>query len=715
MKKISICLIISVTCLLFAFSMPVWALNPGNTIPTQMLSFNDPLSGKAVKRLTTMGKEASVQVYIEDMSSEGTNWSPDSQYIAFCMRGHPDYPNGVYNVNVNNGTIRYLAPCGDEVTPTTYNKANANEILYFYSYKPADVSSRWVELRAVNVSTYAVRVIKRYSQAWRGWFANQSYDGKWLFFVLWHGPDQSDWLNIYKDSVMVNLSTGADHPLFTYSTGDTTTGNCDGAYWNPVNKNMVLAIGGYYNVDTSTSTTLTMYTAHSTWHPNGNWIVCTKGMRDSGNNLLTPTYDLTYGTCGHPFANPTQASLGWDAKVVCDYTGAGAVLVEVPWSTLRDVPFATWKNNASLRIGAWYGNTNGVCHPHPQYSPDGSKVCWVSNIAVTGTYGAPPGPNDGLETSCDLFVITLGSTPAPTPTPTSAPTTTPTPGATPTPVPGGLITNLTVNDTVNAADWSIQSNIQTGDTEYGDRAYTFTSVPASVAGCSWIRTACDSKTYIGATLCTFTVSQNADVYVASDDRISTKPSWMSGWTDTGDNLVDNQGSPMTFSLYKKSYTAGSTVSLGNNGHTTYCQYTVIVKSTGGAAPAVINDNTTGTGNSQFEYVGTWGYNSSSPNAYQQDEHYSRTTNSYYQVDFNGTRIKVYGPKDTNMGKEAFSIDGGAETIVDCYSSARQEQVLLYDSSTLTAGQHTLKMRVTGTKNAGSSDAWTSADRVDITN
>ncbi len=35
----------------------------------------------------------------------------------------------------------------------------------------------------------------------------------------------------------------------------------------------------------------------------------------------------------------------------------------------------------------------------------------------------------------------------------------------------------------------------------------------------------------------FDAKQDVIVYVAHDDKITTKPSWLSSFTDTGDNLV----------------------------------------------------------------------------------------------------------------------------------------------------------------------------------
>jgi hypothetical protein len=159
---------------------------------------------------------------------------------------------------------------------------------------------------------------------------------------------------------------------------------------------------------------------------------------------------------------------------------------------------------------------------------------------------------------------------------------TPTPAPTPTPL-SGVINNLTVNDTGNAADWSIRTNIQNDNQQYGDRTFTFTTMPTSVAGCDWIRTANDSKTYTGTTLVSFTVNSASDVYVAHNDLITAKPSWLSDWTLTADDLVNNEATPRTFSLYKKNFTAGSNVSLGNNGSTTEGMYVIIVKPVGSTA------------------------------------------------------------------------------------------------------------------------------------
>ncbi len=127
----------------------------------------------------------------------------------------------------------------------------------------------------------------------------------------------------------------------------------------------------------------------------------------------------------------------------------------------------------------------------------------------------------------------------------------------------------------------------------------------------------------------------------------------------------------------------------------------------------VNDNTTGTADNQFEFVGSWGYNSNSPYNYLSDCHFSMAANDYYQVRFYGTQIKLYSEFQDIAGIAAVSVDGGSETTVDFYSSTHTGNTLVYTSPVLAAGEHILKVRITGNKNANSGGVWIVADRVDI--
>lgn len=129
----------------------------------------------------------------------------------------------------------------------------------------------------------------------------------------------------------------------------------------------------------------------------------------------------------------------------------------------------------------------------------------------------------------------------------------------------------------------------------------------------------------------------------------------------------------------------------------------------------IDDAVEGTGGNQFNYVGTGWYHCSNcgANLYDQTNSWDNTTNDYVTVSFTGTQIKFYGVQDTLHGIGAVSIDGGTETDIDFYSPTRSGDVLLWTSPTLAAGDHIFKLRVTGAKNANSTNYYAVPDRVDI--
>ncbi len=134
--------------------------------------------------------------------------------------------------------------------------------------------------------------------------------------------------------------------------------------------------------------------------------------------------------------------------------------------------------------------------------------------------------------------------------------------------------------------------------------------------------------------------------------------------------------------------------------------------TGSVDTVSIDDAVTGAGPSQFEFDSVWGVGTLTGEYFGSD-HYANTAGSYCLFRFNGTKANVYSHVDNNMGITAYSIDGGAETSVDQYAASLTVPSLVYSSPTLATGAHTLKIRCTGSKNAGSSNSYTSIDRVDV--
>lgn len=155
-----------------------------------------------------------------------------------------------------------------------------------------------------------------------------------------------------------------------------------------------------------------------------------------------------------------------------------------------------------------------------------------------------------------------------------------------------------------------------------------------------------------------------------------------------------------------------TVSVPANSVTTYVLNSV---RDGDSSTVVVNDNTTGTGNNQFEYLSGWSYGGQT-GAYQNDNHYTSgggSSGASYRVRFNGRAIRVYGAKAPGHGIAALSIDGGPAVNVSLYSPTRTENALLWASPMLASEPHTLTVTQTGTKEPAASNTGIVVDRVAI--
>ncbi|TDQ34584.1 FIMAH domain-containing protein [Aureibacillus halotolerans] len=148
---------------------------------------------------------------------------------------------------------------------------------------------------------------------------------------------------------------------------------------------------------------------------------------------------------------------------------------------------------------------------------------------------------------------------------------------------GELIKNMIINDSEkNAANWSVQQNLQPGDLVAGDRmsdsnGYQFVSIPETLQGSEWIRSAVESRGSTSEDLVSFFLAADADVYVAHDSRISSLPAWLQSYEPTGKSITDDQ--PIEFKLYKKHFPAGSHVVMGPNNDAKKMNYVVVVKPT----------------------------------------------------------------------------------------------------------------------------------------
>ncbi len=125
----------------------------------------------------------------------------------------------------------------------------------------------------------------------------------------------------------------------------------------------------------------------------------------------------------------------------------------------------------------------------------------------------------------------------------------------------------------------------------------------------------------------------------------------------------------------------------------------------------VDDGVKGTGMNQHNYVGAgWVHNWTSPSFHNNTLSYSDVPGSYVTLSFIGYRIRWYTEMKTTHGIVAVSIDGGAETMVDLYRLYTGQYLMVYESPMLSLGTHTIKLRVTGTKNPASTGYYAIHDR-----
>ena len=98
-----------------------------------------------------------------------------------------------------------------------------------------------------------------------------------------------------------------------------------------------------------------------------------------------------------------------------------------------------------------------------------------------------------------------------------------------------------------------------GNLEYIDRTYRLTSVPTSYVGKEMIRLPNNDKTATASNYVSFNSTIAQSVCVAWDLR-NTLPTWLSGWTNTGNTLVGNT----TFTVFSKAFSAGTVTIPGPN-------------------------------------------------------------------------------------------------------------------------------------------------------
>lgn len=120
---------------------------------------------------------------------------------------------------------------------------------------------------------------------------------------------------------------------------------------------------------------------------------------------------------------------------------------------------------------------------------------------------------------------------------------------------------------------------------------------------------------------------------------------------------------------------------------------------------------------QLQYTGTWTHAdqtaSYTAGEYQRTESWSNRTNDSITVPFTGTSVRWIGSKAANHGLADVYVDGTKVATVDSYATPEIKDQVLFSKDGLTAGNHTLKIVVTGQKNPSAIGTFVSDDAIDV--
>jgi hypothetical protein len=93
--------------------------------------------------------------------------------------------------------------------------------------------------------------------------------------------------------------------------------------------------------------------------------------------------------------------------------------------------------------------------------------------------------------------------------------------------------------------------------------------------------------------------------------------------------------------------------------------------------------------------------------------YASASGASVTISFNGTWLGLIARTGPNYGRASISVDGGGSSLVDLYSSAVVNQRQVWATPALAAGNHTVRILYSGSRNAASTGTTINIDAVDV--
>lgn len=184
--------------------------------------------------------------------------------------------------------------------------------------------------------------------------------------------------------------------------------------------------------------------------------------------------------------------------------------------------------------------------------------------------------------------------------------------------------------------------------------------------------------------------------------------WIGMWTPTihDINIHDNYSDTSAYNNHGTNITFNQATIVSGGAWPSAAQSTIAAA---GPDPAYqpligrIDDDST-----EITYTGSWTANGNRGlGDYEDNVHATQTNGDTASLTFTGTGVSVIGEKYSDQGQVEIFLDGISQGLVDTTSTTRQAQAVIYSTSALTAGSHTIQV----VKRSGT---WATLDAFEVT-
>jgi hypothetical protein len=268
----------------------------------------------------------------------------------------------------------------------------SNELYYFYLNSGSSQSTTWAELRAVDLSTFSYRVLRRFPQVKYATGLTVNADGSLIAVGVGVGDPKADYnLNEYHFAIV--RPDGSSFPGWAFDPADPPdfTGAGEHPYWSPFDP-YVIRTKGLSNV--LTSATLPSPICFGCSQPN------MKSFPPS-HSCWSMDGEVVARSGGHPDCHPLDQNRGGQTRIAREN---GAYL----YVTTMEKGAGSGTPPSGDRVAVTYHKVisgSNYTHPPPHFSRDGRYLLFLSTVADTSVAAPPGGTNNQGRLVADLFVV----------------------------------------------------------------------------------------------------------------------------------------------------------------------------------------------------------------------------------------------------------------------------------------------------------------------